>query len=144
MFFSSAAFLQSCVQTVKISQSLKTSGRRSAVRRSRSLSCSRPCRPKLLRWDWWKKLQKIFFTDVNFHIKYSIVGFFFTFFKKCIHCEKTFLSSTFLESHIQRRHPEELESREFKQVDKECYNMSNVTIRPDHFIYIYVLCFLNC
>ncbi|XP_058479046.1 cilium assembly protein DZIP1 isoform X1 [Solea solea] len=31
--------------------------------------------------------------------------------KKCAHCDKTFLNATFLQSHLQRRHPEEYESQ---------------------------------
>ncbi|XP_008323532.1 cilium assembly protein DZIP1 isoform X2 [Cynoglossus semilaevis] len=52
---------------------------------------------------------------------------------QCIHCEKTFLSSTFLESHIQRRHPEELESQLRSEIEKksviENLRMENINQR---------------
>uniref|UniRef100_A0A3Q0SNZ6 DAZ interacting zinc finger protein 1 n=1 Tax=Amphilophus citrinellus TaxID=61819 RepID=A0A3Q0SNZ6_AMPCI len=34
---------------------------------------------------------------------------------KCLHCEKSFLNSSFLQNHVQRRHPEEYEIRKSKQ-----------------------------
>lgn len=35
----------------------------------------------------------------------------FLFCLKCQHCEKTFINSTFLQNHMQRRHPEEYDVR---------------------------------
>lgn len=44
---------------------------------------------------------------MSYYILFKNVLCFF----QCVHCEKSFLNSMFLQSHMQRRHPEEYQSR---------------------------------
>lgn len=46
---------------------------------------------------------------LQYNTKAKRTFFFFCF--KCQQCDKTFINSTFLQNHMQRRHPEEYEIR---------------------------------
>lgn len=56
-------------------------------------------------------IASVFLPEMSFSKTLTYFIYFYFFYFKCQLCDKTFINSTFLQNHMQRRHPEEYEIR---------------------------------